>query len=72
MSVTQTIICRTIDGTTQEVAAGDLAWRPAVYGVAIRNDKVLLVPEWDGYDFPGGGVNLDETIDEAFRREIWE
>lgn len=52
--------------------AEDLAWRPSVYGVAIRDDKVLLVPQWDGYDFPGGGVNLGETIDEAFRREIWE
>lgn len=66
------IICRNIDGSTQEVDEGDLAWRPAVYGVAVRDGKVLLVPQWDGYDFPGGGVDLGETIDEAFRREIGE
>lgn len=68
----QKIICRTIDGSTQEVDAGDLAWRPSVYGVAVRDGKVLLVPQWDGYDFPGGSANLGETIDEAFRREIGE
>lgn len=66
------IICRTIGGSTQEVAVDDLAFRPSVYGVAVRDGKVLLVPQWDGYDFPGGGVNLGEMIDEAFRREIWE
>lgn len=68
----QKITCRTIDGKTQEVDAGDLAFRPSVYSVAIRDGKVLLSPQWDGYDFPGGGVELGEAIDEAFRREIKE
>ena len=70
--MTKKITCRTIDGQTQEVLAADLVFRPSVYGVAIRDDRVLLVPQWDGYDFPGGGVELGETIDEAFRREIKE
>ena len=66
------VICRDIHGERQEVAVGDLAFRPSVYGVAIRDGKVLLVPQWDGYDFPGGGVDLGETLDEAFRREVFE
>lgn len=66
------VICRGIQGERREVAAADLAWRPSVYGVAIRDDKVLLVPQWDGYDFPGGGMEIGETIDEAFKREFWE
>ncbi|MEK7099286.1 MAG: NUDIX domain-containing protein [Patescibacteria group bacterium] len=68
----QKIICRTIDGKTQGVPAADLVFRPSVYGVAVREGKVLLMPQWDGYDFPGGGVELGETIDEAFRREMKE
>ncbi len=70
--MSKNIICRTIDGSTQEASAGDLVFRPSVYGVAVRDGKVLLVPQWDGYDFPGGGIELGETLDEAFRREIKE
>jgi len=32
----------------------------------------LLSKQWDGYDFPGGGAELDETINEALKREFWE
>lgn len=70
--------CRTIDGNMQEVDAGDLAFRPRVYGVIIRDGKILLMPQWfehgPGYDFPGGGIELElgETIGEALRREIRE
>ena len=73
----ETILCRTLDGKIQEVPAATLVFRPSVYGVAVRDGKVLLVPQWEaqfgaGYDFPGGGVDLGETIDEAFRREMKE
>lgn len=66
-----------MDGATREVPTADLVFRPSVYGVALRDGKVLLIPQWAkqfvaGYDFPGGGVNLGETIDEAFRREMKE
>jgi len=66
------ITCRVIKGDPVEVSVSDLVFRPSVYGVVLCNNKVLLVPQWDGYDFPGGGVDLGETIDEAFRREIKE
>ena len=39
-------------------------------------DRVLLVrfefPHWIGWATPGGGVNLDETDEEAIRRELAE
>lgn len=68
----RSVMCRGIRGERQEVAIEELAWRPSVYGVAICVDKVLLVPQWDGYDFPGGGIEIGETIDEAFSREFRE
>ncbi len=46
------ITCRKIDGTTVEVLASELSFRPSVYGVAIQDGKVLLSPQFgDGYDF---------------------
>ncbi len=66
------VTCRDIHGGRQEAIVEDLVFRPSVYGVAIRDGKVLLVPQWDGYDFLGGGVHLGETLDEAFRREVFE
>ena len=66
------VTCRKLHGGTEEVSVADLSFRPSVYGVAIKNNKVLLVPQWDGYDFPGGSIELGETIDEAFAREFRE
>ncbi len=66
------IIVRDIKGEKSEIEAHELSFRPSVYGVIIENGSVLLVPQWDGYDFPGGGVDLGETLDEAFRREVKE
>jgi ADP-ribose pyrophosphatase YjhB (NUDIX family) len=49
-----------------------LAFRPSVYEVAIKDDQVLLVPQWDGYDFPGGGVDLGELLTDTLIREVKE
>lgn len=66
------ITCRTIQGEKREVRVGDLTFRPSVYGVIVKDGKVLLVPQWDGYDFPGGGVHEGEPILEALKREVKE
>ncbi len=66
------VTCRTIGAGHQQVRVGDLSWRPSVYGVVIKDGKVLLCPQWDGYDFPGGGVHEGEPILEALVREVKE
>ena len=68
--------CRSVTsdgyGDINEVAVHELRFRPSVYGVIVKEGKVLLVPQWDGYDFPGGGIDQGERIHEALIREIKE
>lgn len=60
----KTITCIDLDKNTYKVESSTLSWRPSVYGIIIRDDNILLVPQWDGYDLPGGGIELGETIEE--------
>lgn len=71
-TVSKIMICRDLDGNGYPVASKRLRFRPSAYGVTIRNGKVLLSKQWDGYDLPGGGVDLGESLEEAAKREIWE
>jgi 8-oxo-dGTP diphosphatase len=66
------VICHDIKGNKFEITADKLSLRPSVYGVILKNNKVLLSKQWDGYDFPGGGIELGETIKEALIREVKE
>ncbi len=59
-------------GATEQVSSELLKFRPSVYGILIKDDKVLLSPQWDGYDVPGGGIDLGETIQEGLVREFRE
>ncbi len=68
----RTVSCRRNHGTNVERAAGELAFRPSVYGVIVKDGAVLLLPQWDGYDFPGGGIDKGERIAEALVREVKE
>lgn len=68
----KTVTARDIHGKTYEVPADQLSFRPAVYAVIIRDGKILLAKEWDGYDFPGGGIKLGEKIEDALVREVKE
>ena len=72
MSMPETVIAREINGTTRVVSTKDMSFRISVYGVTIDSNTVLLVPQWDGYDIPGGGIELGETTEEALKREIYE
>ncbi len=69
---TVVVICHDKDGNKQEVSAAELHWRPSIYGVIIQNDQILLTPCWDGWDFPGGGMDIHETLGQALIRETWE
>lgn len=66
------VICHDYKGKLYKVNAKKLVFRPSIYGVLIENNKVLLSRQWDGYDFPGGGAELHETIDQTLKREFWE
>ena len=66
------IICHNLDNDKFEVEAEKLIFRPSVYGILIEDNKILLSKQWDGYDFPGGGVDIHETLEEALRREFIE
>ena len=69
---TQQITCEDINGKTYQVPADELTFRPAVYGIIIKGNKVLLSKQWDGYDFPGGGIDLGESTEQALIREVKE
>jgi len=43
-----------------------------VYGVIIQEDKILLSKQWNGYNFPGGGIELGENTEDALKREVKE
>ena len=66
------IICHDINGNKKEVDSTQLSFRPSVYGILIENNKILLSKQYDGYDFPGGGIEIHETIEEALKREFFE
>ncbi|MBV9159223.1 MAG: NUDIX domain-containing protein [Candidatus Kaiserbacteria bacterium] len=72
MKSERVVRCRNLDNVWKEVAASELVFRLSIYGVCVREDKVLLHGYRDGWDFPGGGIERGETLDEAFEREFHE
>jgi len=66
------VICRDIENKLYEVSVSELTFRPSVYGVIVKEGKILLSKQWDGYDLPGGAIELGETIEQALIREVKE
>ena len=66
------IICKDINNNDHEVDPLDLRFRPSTYGVLIEENKILLSKQWDGYDFPGGGMDIHENIKDTLKREFFE
>jgi len=66
------IICHDIDRGLYKVSADKLIFRPSVYGILIEKGKILLLKQKRGFDFPGGGMELGETIEQALKREFFE
>ena len=60
------------EGNPYKIEASKLAWRPSAYGIVIRENKILLLKQTNGYDLPGGGMELGEIPEEAVVREVWE
>lgn len=59
------------DGEAVEYDGSPLSWRVSTYGVVIENDSLLIIKNVGEklYDVPGGGIEMDESIDEALLRE---
>ncbi len=70
--MTKKITCSDISGNKTQVSKDKLIFRPSVYGVLIEDGKILLSRIWDGYNLPGGGVEIGETLEDALKREFWE
>lgn len=66
------VVCHDINGEKEEVEGEKLQFRPSVYGILIEDGKVLLSKQWDGYDFPGGKIDIFETLEETLEREFFE
>lgn len=52
----------------------NINYRQSVYALLIKNDKILMVQKKSNslWDFPGGGIDPGETIEQAITREISE
>ena len=43
-----------------------------VYGIAVKDGKILVSPQFDGFDFPGGTAERGENHIDTLKREINE
>lgn len=68
----KTVVCHDVFWNLKRVPVNKLTFRPSIYGVLIERNRILLSRQWDGYDFPGGGMNIHETVEQALKREFWE
>lgn len=68
----KTITCKDVFGNEYEVNVDDLEQRIGIYAVIVKDGKILLTRQWDGYGIIGGGVEKGETLEEAFVREVKE
>lgn len=61
-----------INGKSYSVDSAELTFNPAVYGVVIRDDRVLLLPTNGRFAVPGGSIEMGENHVDALKREIKE
>lgn len=62
-----------IHGEVRDVPIADLGWRPSAYAIVIKDDAILLCPQFGNkHDLPGGGIELGEMPEEAVVRETKE
>lgn len=65
-------IVRCIDIYGNEYEIPVLQWRPAAYGIVIKDNCVLLSKQFGKYDLPGGGIEISERLEDGVIREVKE
>ncbi len=68
----KTILAKDVYGKKHRVPADSLRLSVHVYGIAVSGDKALIVPQFDGYDWPGGTLEIGEDHLDTLRREFRE
>ena len=66
------VVCKGLFGEIVEVESDELRFRPSIYGLVIKEGNILLCPQWDGWDYPGGGIEKGERMEDALVREVSE
>lgn len=66
------VTTKDVYGNEYQANIEDLTQTIRVYAVIIRDDKLLLTKQWDGYSLPGGGVEKAEGLEQALERELKE
>lgn len=69
------IIAKSINGgPDKKIDEKELTFAPCLYGIIVRDGKILISPQWksNGYDFPGGHLNLGEKHIDGLIREVRE
>src|SRR4051794_26590638 len=57
----------------KQVSLDGLTHRVSCYAIIVENKKVLLVKTSNNrWYFPGGGLNVGESIPAGLKREAWE
>lgn len=68
------VVCNTFFGKKKLVEKDKLIKRPSAYGFAIHQGSILLVnnKSTNKLFFPGGGIDPDESKEDALKREFLE
>ncbi len=70
--MSKNVTCVDINGKIYEVPVDELQWRPSVYGIVVKDNKILLSKQFGKYDLPGGGLDLGEKPERGVIREVKE
>lgn len=69
------IACTSIYGNIVEVPNDRVTFRPGAYGMIFQGHKLLVIrmrSTGGGLGLPGGGAEIDETLEQALQREVRE